>query len=93
MSLDRELMSVEVSGSAPLLLGPPRALFRPPLGGGPADARDHYAVTADGRRFLVDSAASNADRAPITVLVNWPGATADTQMHLEHHERVSLTRP
>ena len=93
VSANRELMAVEVSAGESLALGAPRALFRPPLGGGPTDARDHYAVTANGNRFLVDSAAADEDRGPITLIVNWAGATADTSMSLEHAERVSLTLP
>jgi DNA-binding winged helix-turn-helix (wHTH) protein/Tol biopolymer transport system component len=93
LSADRELVAVEVSESESRLLGPPRVLFRPSLGGGPGDARDHYAVTAGGTRFLFDSADSAANRGPITVMVNWPGATAHRRLYLEPAERVSLATP
>lgn len=90
VSADRELMSVAVSGLDSLTLTAPRALFRPPLGGGPNDARDHYAVSADGSRFLVDGAAATAARAPITVMINWPGAAAAVRAPVEESERLSL---
>jgi hypothetical protein len=55
-------------------------LYRPPLGGGPANAREFYAVAADGQRFLIHSSASSEFRAPITVMVNWAGTTAETRI-------------
>ena len=79
VSADRELMAVSVTNGESLSLGTPRALFRAPISGGPADAREFYAVAADGQTFLIDSAASNEARAPITVMVNWAGATAAAQ--------------
>jgi hypothetical protein len=36
-----------------------------------AGARFQYAVTADGQRFLVNTATEQAASAPITVVVNW----------------------
>jgi Tol biopolymer transport system component len=54
VSADRELMAANVADAEPLSIDAPRALFRPPIGGGPADAREFYAVAADGQRFLID---------------------------------------
>jgi DNA-binding winged helix-turn-helix (wHTH) protein/Tol biopolymer transport system component len=90
VSADRELMSVAVSGTDTLTFAAPHALFRPPFNGGPNDARDHYAVSADGSRFLVDGAAATAARAPITVMINWSGAAAAARPLVGKDERLSL---
>jgi hypothetical protein len=89
VSADRELMAANVADAEPLSIDVPRALFRPPIGGGPADAREFYAVAADGQRFLIDSAASSENRAPITVMVNWAGATAGPPLAFDSPIRVS----
>ena len=62
------LMAVDVRLTPTFDAGTPRSLFRASI---PADIityRNHYAVTADGQRFVVDSAGT---REPITVVVNW----------------------
>ena len=69
-------MSIEVEAPDMLTFGAARQLFRPPLGGGPENARDYYAVTADGQRFLVDGAVEDGQRGAITILVNWTAATS-----------------
>jgi Tol biopolymer transport system component len=50
--------------------GVPKALFRVSLSGDITRYRNHYAVTSDGQRFLVDTVDENT-REPISVLVNW----------------------
>lgn len=78
LSADRAVMSVEVNARADVLtFGAPRALFRPAIAGSPADARDHYAATADGRKFLVDGAAQTGNDAAITVIVNWAAGAVE----------------
>jgi len=62
------LMAVDVRLTPTFDAGSPHPLFRASI---PADIityRNHYAVTADGQRFIVDSAGT---REPITVVVNW----------------------
>jgi DNA-binding winged helix-turn-helix (wHTH) protein/Tol biopolymer transport system component len=54
-----------------LRAGPPESLFHVPLAGDLTLYRNHYAVTADGSRILVDTADENT-REPINVVVNWP---------------------
>jgi hypothetical protein len=49
----------------------------PPLGGADATPRPY---AGPRRQPFLGRAPSNADRSPITVVVNWPGAT-DTQMY------------
>jgi len=36
--------------------------------------RTNYAVSQDGQRFLVDSVMPEAERTPITIVVNWQAA-------------------
>ncbi|MEO8465738.1 MAG: winged helix-turn-helix domain-containing protein [Gammaproteobacteria bacterium] len=59
---------VDPSGGQPTF-GSPQRLFRAP---GPEGARDNYAATADGRRFLVDGSIADVGNTAITVVVNWP---------------------
>ena len=62
------LMAVDIRLAPTFDAGAPRALFRTSI---PADIityRNHFAVTGDGQRFVVDSAGT---REPITVVVNW----------------------
>jgi DNA-binding winged helix-turn-helix (wHTH) protein/Tol biopolymer transport system component len=75
VSADRALMAVEIGADSSF--AEPKTLFRLPIGGGPADARDHYAAAADGQRFLVDGAAESEHRAPITLMINWTSLTGD----------------
>jgi dipeptidyl aminopeptidase/acylaminoacyl peptidase len=72
LSADRTIMAVSIGADEEQLdLGAPRRLFRPSIGGGPEDARDHYAVSADGTRFLVDGSVHEGDDSAITVMANW----------------------
>jgi eukaryotic-like serine/threonine-protein kinase len=68
---DGRMMGVDIA-PGPLALEParPKALFHVPLNGDITQYRNHYAVTADGQRFLVDTA-DESTREPITVVVNW----------------------
>ena len=70
MSADRKLMAVDIRTEPRLETGPPRALFQTkilPL----IEARNHYDVTPDGKRFLVNSRRPADATAPITVIVGW----------------------
>jgi eukaryotic-like serine/threonine-protein kinase len=68
---DIKLMAVEVKPSgAAFEVGPPKELFTVKLGGVVGFSRD-YDVTADGKRFLVNSRIEGAV-TPITVVLNWP---------------------
>jgi Tol biopolymer transport system component len=77
LSADRSLMSVEAGAGETIAFGAPRKLFRPAISADPADARDHYAASADGTRFLVDGALRDGNDAAITVMVNWWVKTSD----------------
>ena len=70
MSADRKLMAADVKTEPRLETGPPRALFQTkvlPL----IESRNHYDVTPDGQRFIVNSRRPADATAPITVIVGW----------------------
>ena len=75
ISLDSKLMAVDVSTTPAFKAGVPRALFRAPiLGAGVTTNVTHYDVAADGKKFLINSAPSEAaseKATPITVMLNW----------------------
>jgi Tol biopolymer transport system component len=71
---DGWLMSVPISGDGPLSIGTPVRLFQPNLlfGSSYGQGRDQqYAVSPDGRRFLINAAVGEASQTPMTVLLNW----------------------
>jgi eukaryotic-like serine/threonine-protein kinase len=76
LSLERALMSVEVSNGHPHAFGPPRQLFRASVPGDPRDARDFFAANANGTRFLLDHSLRGDDGQAITVIVNWSARTS-----------------
>jgi Tol biopolymer transport system component len=67
---DRKIMSVDVRTGAGLETGAPRPLFQTRIM--PAvEARNHYDVSADGQRFLVNSRRPEDAALPIHVVVGW----------------------
>ncbi len=71
LALDNKLMAAEVNGQgATLEVGAVRPLFE----ARPAGAGNVYDVTADGQRFLVNTAVEQKVSSPITLVINW---TAD----------------
>jgi hypothetical protein len=75
ISADSKMMAVEVSTSPIFKAGIPRPLFQAPIwGGGTFHNVARYDVTADGKRFLINSVTPDAAPsapAPITVVLNW----------------------
>jgi Tol biopolymer transport system component len=69
LSPDRKLMSVEVKGSSDLEFGPPRELFQTAIR--MADVFVPYAVSRDGRRFLVITPTQENASTTLRVIVNW----------------------
>jgi hypothetical protein len=70
LTLDGQMMAVDIDTSRGFEAGTPRPLF---------DARitiyprgDHYAVTKNGDRFLIPRPVDRGNRDPWTVIVNWP---------------------
>jgi Tol biopolymer transport system component len=71
IAVDRKLMAVDVKTDSTFHVGVPRALFEPRVSGlSPVEARNHYVVTADGQRFLINTLVEEGS-SPITVVVNW----------------------
>jgi hypothetical protein len=75
ISADSKMMAVEVSTSPIFTAGTPKPLFQAPIwGGGTFHNVTRYDVTADGKRFLINSVTGDAATsapAPITIVLNW----------------------
>ncbi|HVY66473.1 MAG TPA: winged helix-turn-helix domain-containing protein [Gammaproteobacteria bacterium] len=72
---DHMLVAVPIDLGREAALGTARRLFRAPVTRGPDNARDNYAATPDGGKFLVDGSIGSGSDAAITVVVNWPAET------------------
>ncbi|HEY6122690.1 MAG TPA: protein kinase [Pyrinomonadaceae bacterium] len=69
---DRKLVAVEVNGDGPTFkVGEVRPLFEIPTIDQSFPGNGYYAVTHDGKRFLVSSLPNVTDRQQINVIVNW----------------------
>jgi eukaryotic-like serine/threonine-protein kinase len=73
IAVDGKLMAVDVKLGATFEAGVPKTLFGTRVFS-LTDFRNHYAVTADGQRFLINSTIEETSATPISVVVNW---TAD----------------
>ncbi len=76
ISADSKMMAVEMAGaSGSFQSGIPKALFAAPVwGGGTATNTTRYDVTADGKKFLINSVPAETTpgaSSPITVVLNW----------------------
>jgi dipeptidyl aminopeptidase/acylaminoacyl peptidase len=74
LSADHMLMAVDVRRGERWKAGTPRRLFQVRLSQMSANFLGHYAVTADGQRFLVDAVDERESAESMTVLVNWTAA-------------------
>ncbi len=77
-SPDESLMAVDVKTSGGAIeLGVPKALFHAPVGGGTGGGVDtswRWDISADGKRFLINTSLEDATAAPINVVLNWESA-------------------
>ena len=75
-SQDAKLMAVPLKWTSVPEAGTPQELFSMPTGNLGVDNTNHYSVTADGQRFLVQDSTADGSQRPesITVLVNWLAA-------------------
>ena len=71
IAADRKLMAVDVKPGATFEAGVPKTLFDTRVLTVTDNFRNHYAVTADGQRFLINSNVEETNAAPISVVVNW----------------------
>jgi len=72
LSGEGKMIAVPVKADGTFEAGSPAALFQTHLRQ-PISAMDQvsYDVTADGRRFLIDSKVDDPDAAPLSVVLNW----------------------
>lgn len=70
LSADGRIMAVDVDLKTPSF-GAPRALFQTAIAGD--TTTDHFAVTSDGRRFLLQAGAEGS-RTGFAVVLNWQSA-------------------
>ncbi|MGH9880851.1 MAG: protein kinase domain-containing protein, partial [Pyrinomonadaceae bacterium] len=73
IAADRKLMTVDVKLGATFEAGVPKTLFATHVLS-LTDFRNHYVVSTDGQRFLINSTIEETSATPINVVVNW---TAD----------------
>ncbi|MBV9501257.1 MAG: PD40 domain-containing protein [Acidobacteriaceae bacterium] len=67
LSLENELMSLDVKRGAALTTGVPRILFKTPFA---VDSSYQYSVTGNGKRFIFNEPVKEASQ-PFTVVLNW----------------------
>ncbi|HEV8430679.1 MAG TPA: hypothetical protein VGQ41_22445, partial [Pyrinomonadaceae bacterium] len=73
IAMDRKLMAVEVKLGATFEAKAPQPLFSTRVLA-ITEFPSHYAVTGDGKRFLVTSQIVDSETSPISVFVNWTTA-------------------
>jgi len=74
LSIDRQLMAVQIKPTNPLQVGPPTRLFDAPVGLG----ENRYAPSPDGKHFLLSAPLSESSAAQIVVVLNWAGQLANS---------------
>ena len=74
LASDRKLMAVDITLSPSFEAGVPRRLFDTRVLT-TSDFRNHYVVTADGQRFLINSFMEDRGATPINVVKNWIALT------------------
>jgi eukaryotic-like serine/threonine-protein kinase len=72
LSPEYSIVSVSFAPGASPVIGRPKPLFRAPVN--TSTSRNHYAVTPDGQRFLINVEDQSSYLSPITVMVNWTEA-------------------
>jgi len=70
VAADGKLMAVEIATNPVFQAGVPKALFQTPLPPSSA-AREPWAITPDGKRFLLLALGWQNGQAPFTVVLNW----------------------
>lgn len=70
VSPDKKIMSVAINTDPTFEAGVPKALFQTQIASN-IESRNHYVVTADGQRFLINTPLKSIASSPINVVVNW----------------------
>jgi Tol biopolymer transport system component len=69
-ALDPQIMAVDVNqNGASLQLGAPHTLFKASTVSGPSGP---YAVSADGKKFVMNTVLPQTTTEPLTLITNWP---------------------
>jgi len=71
LATDGKIMAELVKADATFEAGVPKALFQTMFIGFVRGGFEHYRVTADGQRFLVNMPSAGGTPPPITVVLNW----------------------
>ena len=71
IAADGKFMGAPFNAGATFEAGVPKALFQTSFIGSPTGGFNHYAVTADGQRFLLNVPTGEGSASPITVVLNW----------------------
>jgi Tol biopolymer transport system component len=69
LSPDYSIVSVPFDATDPPNIGEPKPLFRVPVN--TSSTRNHYVVSPDGQRFLINVEDQSSYLSPVTVMVNW----------------------
>ena len=72
LASDGTLTATAIGGGAPPEIGTPMPLFK--TGIAPTYNLDHFAVSADGQRFLVRAPVGGQDESLMEIVVNWDAA-------------------
>lgn len=70
VSPDKKIMSVTINDGPNFEPGVPKVLFQTQIAS-TMESRNHYVVTSDGQRFLINTQLKEIATAPINVVVNW----------------------
>ena len=70
VSPDKKIMLVTINADSTFEPSIPKVLFQTQITAN-IESRNHYVVTADGQRFLVNTPLKEIATAPINVVVNW----------------------
>lgn len=70
VSPDKKIMSVTINADSVFEPSIPKVLFQTQITAN-IESRNHYVVTADGQRFLINTPLKEIATAPINVVVNW----------------------
>jgi Tol biopolymer transport system component len=71
LDTDGRMMSVPVSMAPDFQPGLPKALFDVDVPQATSPYQSHYAVTADGQRFLINTVIDQPTRPALSVILNW----------------------
>ena len=74
LSLDGRLMAASIDTTGQFQAGIPTPLFPVSTFPNQLIANRQYAVSADGKRFLVNSVQQSSRTQPLTVVINWPAS-------------------